>query len=91
MSVVTKLRSLATRIVAVFIASGLSVIGAGAVAGISVFKAVIIAGIGGVATVLEGLAKAYIKDGDLSDSDINTVFASHADSGSEPVAEEPTA
>lgn len=72
--------------VAVFTASGLSVIGAGAIAGINVTKAVIIAGIGGVATVVEKLAKAYIIDGDLSAEDIDHAFTSHL---SEPVAEEP--
>jgi hypothetical protein len=63
------------RIVAVFAASGLSVIGAGAVVGISTFSAVILAGTLGVATVVESLARAFLDDGKLSAQEINAAFA----------------
>jgi hypothetical protein len=33
------------------------------------------AGIGGVATVLEGLSRAYLDDGNLSTDEINAVFS----------------
>jgi hypothetical protein len=33
------------------------------------------AGIGGVATVLEGLSRAYLDDGNLSADEINAVFS----------------
>lgn len=62
------------RVVAVFAASGLSVIGAGAIAGVELSQAVLMAGIGGVATVIEGLSRAYLQDGKLSASEINEVF-----------------
>jgi hypothetical protein len=62
------------RILAVFGASGLSVVGAGAIAGVSLWKAVLMAGVGGVATVIEGLARAYMDDGVLDDDEINAVF-----------------
>jgi tRNA A58 N-methylase Trm61 len=64
------------RIVAVFAASGLSVIGAGAVVGISTAKAVILAGTLGVATVIEKLARAFLDDGKLTSAEINEAFAS---------------
>lgn len=64
------------RIVAVFAASGLSVIGAGAVVGISTAKAVILAGTLGVATVVEKLARAFLDDGKLTGVEINEAFAS---------------
>ena len=32
------------------------------------------AGVGGVATVIEGLARAYMDDGVLDDEEINAVF-----------------
>ncbi len=64
------------RIVAVFAASGLSVIGAGAVVGISTAKAVILAGTLGVATVVEKLARAFLDDGKLTSVEINEAFAS---------------
>jgi hypothetical protein len=62
------------RILATFAASGLGVIGAGAIAGIPVLKAVFMAGIAGVAIVIEGLSRAFLEDGKLSDAEINDVF-----------------
>lgn len=70
----TNVQNILMRIVATFAASGLGVIGAGAIAGIPVWKAVFIAGIGGVATVVEGLARAFLDDGKLTASEINDVF-----------------
>lgn len=63
------------RIVAVFAASGLSVIGAGAVAGISVVKAVTVAGLTAVAAVVEKLARGFMNDGKLDIDEINAAFA----------------
>ena len=62
------------RILATFAASGLGVIGAGTIAGVPVLKAVFMAGIAGVAVVVEGLSRAFLEDGKLSSSDINDVF-----------------
>jgi hypothetical protein len=62
------------RILATFAASGLGVIGAGTIAGVPVLKAVFMAGIAGVAIVVEGLSRAFLEDGKLSSSEINNVF-----------------
>ena len=62
------------RILATFAASGLSVIGAGAIAGVELWKAVMMAGISGVAFVVEGLARAYMDDGKLTKEEIDEVF-----------------
>ena len=62
------------RIVATFAASGLGVIGAGAIAGVELWKACFMAGMAGVATVVEGLSRAFLDDGKLSASEINQVF-----------------
>jgi hypothetical protein len=62
------------RIVATFAASGLSVIGAGAIAGVPLWKACFMAGMAGVATVVEGLSRAFLDDGKLSSAEINAVF-----------------
>jgi hypothetical protein len=70
-----KLWNTLMRIVAVFTASGLSVIGAGALAGISTIKAVAVAGITGVATVVERLARAYVEDGKLDKVEIDAAFS----------------
>lgn len=61
---------------AVFSASGLSVVGAGTLAGVQLWQAVLMAGIGGVATVVEGLSRAYLDDGVLTDEEIDQVFNS---------------
>jgi hypothetical protein len=62
------------RILATFAASGLGVIGAGTIAGVPVLKAVFMAGIAGVAVVVEGLSRAFLEDGKLTYSEINDVF-----------------
>jgi len=64
------------RMLAVFIATALSVIGAGAIVGVNFWISAGMAGIGGVATVLERLARAYIEDGILSKDEINAAFGS---------------
>lgn len=81
MSVMQQVRQVILRILAVFVATGLSVIGAGSIAGIEIWQAVAIAGISGVAVVVEGLARAFIADGNLSADEINAVF-SEAESAS---------
>ena len=62
------------RIIATFAATGLGVVGAGAIAGISLWKAILMAGIGGVSFVIEGLSRAYMDDGKLTVAEINEVF-----------------
>jgi hypothetical protein len=72
---IASINNIVMRIVAVFAASGLSVIGAGAVVGISTAKAVILAGTLGVATVVERLARGFLDDGKLTVAEINAAFA----------------
>jgi hypothetical protein len=72
---VTNLWNIFLRIIAVFAASGLSVIGAGAVVGISTATAVTMAGLLGVATVVERLARSFLDDGKLSSREINAAFS----------------
>jgi hypothetical protein len=69
------LNNILMRIVAVFAASGLGVIGAGAIAGIPVVKAVFVAGLTAVAAVVEKLARAFMDDGKLSLDEINAAFS----------------
>jgi preprotein translocase subunit SecF len=63
------------RILAVFAASGLSVVGAGSLFGIEVWKSIALAGGLGVATVVEALSRAYLADGKLTTSEINEAFS----------------
>jgi len=70
----TQLKNISLRILATFSASGLGVIGAGTIAGVPLIKAVFMAGIAGVATVVEGLSRAFLDDGRLSVDEIDNVF-----------------
>lgn len=70
----TNIKNITLRILAVFAASGLGVVGAGAIANVPIWKAMIMAGVAGVATVIEGLSRAFLDDGKLSVSEINEVF-----------------
>jgi hypothetical protein len=72
---IASINNILMRIIAVFAASGLSVIGAGAVVGISTIEAVILAGTLGVATVVERLARGFLDDGKLTIQEINNAFS----------------
>lgn len=72
---VTNIMNILLRIVAVFAASGLSVIGAGSLVGIEMMQAVMLAGFLGVATVIEALARSFLDDGKLSAEEINMAFS----------------
>ena len=63
------------RIIAVFAATGLSVVGMGSVIGIDTLQAIFLAGGLGVATVIESLARGYLDDGKLSQQEINEAFS----------------
>jgi hypothetical protein len=69
------IKNIIWRILAVFAASSLSVLGAGAVVGVELVSAVAMAGILGVATVLEKLARSFLEDGKLTLEEINAAFA----------------
>jgi len=71
---IANINNIVMRIIAVFAASGLSVIGAGAIIGIETYKAVILAGTLGVATVIERLARGFLDDGKLTVAEINAAF-----------------
>jgi hypothetical protein len=71
----SSIKNVLMRIVAVFAASGLGVIGAGAVAGVSTGKAMLVAGITAVAAVVEKLARAFMDDGKLTLDEINSAFS----------------
>jgi hypothetical protein len=69
------IKNVLLRIVAVFAASGLAVLGAGAIVGVELISAVFMAGILGVATVVEKLARSFLDDGNLSLEEINSAFS----------------
>ena len=69
------IKNIIWRILAVFAASGLAVLGAGAIVGVELMSAVFMAGILGVATVVEKLARSFLDDGKLSLEEINSAFS----------------
>lgn len=71
----SSIKNILLRIVAVFAASGLAVIGAGSIAGVPVAQAVLVAGITAVAAVVEKLARAFMDDGKLTIDEINAAFS----------------
>ena len=70
-----QIKSILLRILATFAASGLGVIGAGTIAGVPLWKAIFMAGIAGVATVVEKLSRAFLDDGKLSLEEIDNAFS----------------
>ena len=83
------MKNILLRIVAVFAASGLTVLGAGAVVGVDLLSAVFMAGILGVATVVERLARAFLDDGKLTMTEINDAFAK-VDKNSKQLVDKPS-
>ena len=61
--------------IAVFVANGLAVIGAGSLIGVDIISSILLAGSLGVIKVAEGLARAYIDDGKITLEEINDSFA----------------
>lgn len=65
---------IAKRMLALFIVSALTTIGAGAIIGIDTIQTAILAGVMGIANVVEDLARGYLNDGQLSDDEIDAAF-----------------
>jgi len=70
-----KIKIILARMIAVFIANGLAVIGAGSLIGVDTVSSVLLAGSLGVIKVAEALARAYIDDGKITLDEINESFA----------------
>ena len=70
-----KVKSIFTRMLAVVIATALGTIGAGSIVGFDTWKTAALAAIMAVAVVSEDLARAYLKDGSLTDAEINAAFS----------------
>jgi len=75
MSKLQKIKIIVARMVAVFVANGLAVIGAGSLIGVDTVSSILLAGSLGVIKVSEALARAYIDDGKVTLDEINESFA----------------
>lgn len=67
-------KKILARIFAFFLMTALGMIGTGTIVGINIWQAALMAGIAGVANVIEGLSRAYVNDGVLTMDEINEVF-----------------
>jgi hypothetical protein len=63
------------RVIATFIASALSVIGAGSIIGIDVWMSAALGGLLAVAKVIEKLALAFLADGKIDQEEVNAIFS----------------
>ena len=75
MTVFQKLKIILARMIAVFVANGLAVIGAGSLIGVDIISSILLAGSLGVIKVAESLARAYIDDDKITLEEINESFA----------------
>ena len=71
-----KLKMILARMLAVFIANRLAIIGAGSIIGIDTLSSILLAGSLGVAKVTEALARGYLNDGKLTIDEIDDAFGS---------------
>ena len=67
-------RKVSARVFAYFVMTALGMIATGTIVGINMWQAALMAGIAGVANVVEGLARAYVGDGVLTLEEIDEVF-----------------
>jgi formiminotetrahydrofolate cyclodeaminase len=70
-----KLFQILKRILATFAASALATLGAGVISGLSALQACALGGMLATASVLEALSRAYLKDGKLTQDEIDEAFA----------------
>jgi hypothetical protein len=76
------------RMLATFVATAIGVVGSGAIVGVDVAKAALMAGVGAMAIVLERLSRAYLEDGHLSMEEVNSAFGGFGTNEEEPELEE---
>ncbi len=65
---------IAKRMLALFIVSALTTIGAGAIIGIDTVQTAILAGVMGIAHVVEDLARDYLNDGEVTEEEIDAAL-----------------
>ena len=74
--------SLSKRTVAYIILKVSATLGGGAVIGVEVWQATLLAGFIGFMEVAEEVSRAYVKDGDVTDEDMNDIFGNFEDTDS---------
>ena len=74
--------SLSKRTVAYIILKVSATLGGGAVIGVEVWQAALLAGFIGFMEVAEEVSRAYVKDGDVTDEDMNDIYGNFEDTDS---------
>lgn len=75
----SQIKEILQRMAAVIVLKVSGVFALGSVAGVSLVQSAIVAAGMGILEVLDGLSRAYLDDGNLSTSEINTVFTKFKD------------
>lgn len=70
----SQVKEILQRMAAVIVLKISGVFALGSVAGVSLIQSAIVAAGMGILEVLDGLSRAYLEDGNLSNSEINSVF-----------------
>jgi hypothetical protein len=70
-------KKIGLRMLALFLVSALTTVGAGAIIGIDTLQTAILAGVMGIANVVEDLARGYLNDGELSEEEIDAAFVNN--------------
>jgi hypothetical protein len=70
-------KKIGLRMLALFLVSALTTIGAGAIIGIDTLQTAILAGVMGIANVVEDLARGYLNDGELSEEEVDAAFVNN--------------
>ena len=70
-----RIRNILMRIVATFTAQALAVIGTGSMLSIPIWKSGTLAGVIGVSRVVESLSRAFLREGKVTDYELNKAFA----------------
>lgn len=70
----TNIRRIFLRLLATFAVSGLSIIGTGSILGVELWRSVLMAGVVGLVQVIEGIARAYLWDEQLTYDDVDRIF-----------------
>lgn len=74
-SLTAKAKEIILRMIAVCIATALGTVGAGSILGVEVWKSAGLAALLGCAVVAESLARAFLADGQLTETDIDSAFS----------------
>lgn len=73
-----KIKTISKRTLAYVVLKVSATLGGGAVMGVEVWQAAALAAFVGVMEVAEDVSRAYLKDGDISENDVNEIFGSYA-------------